>query len=59
VYATVAPDMATVTAVGVIESCAGCHAEAGDDRLFGLPGLAAAPSPSPRPARANANAVPL
>lgn len=57
VYATVAPDMATVTAVGVIESCAGCHAEAGDDRLFGLPGLAAAPSPSPRPARANA--VPL
>jgi hypothetical protein len=54
VYATVKPDMITVTAVGVIDSCADCHAEAGDDRLFGLPGLAAPPS-----ARNAANAVPL
>jgi hypothetical protein len=38
VYATVDSDMTTVTAVGVIESCADCHAQAGDDRLFGLPG---------------------
>jgi hypothetical protein len=55
VYATVEPDMITVTAVGVIDSCVGCHAEAGDDRLFGLPGLAAPASPSLR----NSNAVPL
>lgn len=54
VYATVKPDMITVTAVGVIDSCAGCHAEAGDDRLFGLPGLE---KPSAR--STNANAVPL
>lgn len=61
VYATVKPDMITVTAVGVIDSCAGCHADAGDDRLFGLPGLVA-PTPAPRSGRkdgANANAVPL
>jgi len=55
VYATVKPDMITVTAVGVIDSCADCHAEAGDDRLFGLPELAAAPATR----KANANAVPL
>jgi hypothetical protein len=55
VYATVEPDMITVTAVGVIDSCAGCHAEAGDDRLFGIPGFAAPASPSPR----KSNAVPL
>lgn len=53
VYATVEPDMITVTAVGVIESCVGCHAEAGDDRLFGLPGLAGPAD------HGNANAVPL
>jgi hypothetical protein len=58
VYATVEPDMITVTAVGVIDSCTDCHADAGDDRLFGLPGLAAAPSPS-KTNRRNANAVPL
>jgi hypothetical protein len=57
VYATVDPDMITVTAVGAIGSCMGCHAEAGDDRLFGLPGLAAPASPSPR--KGNANVVPL
>lgn len=55
VYATVKPDMITVTAVGVIDSCAGCHAEAGDDRLFGLPGLEKPPSAR----SADANAVPL
>lgn len=55
IYATVKPDMITVTAVGVIDSCAGCHAEAGDDRLFGLPGLAAPPSAR----KGDANAVPL
>jgi hypothetical protein len=54
IYATVQPDMITVTAVGVIDSCAGCHAEAGDDRLFGLPG----PAKPPSPRSANANAVP-
>ncbi len=53
VYATLDADMATVTAVGLIDSCMGCHAEAGDDRLFGLPTVAA------RPDRGNANAVPL
>lgn len=37
VYATVESDMITVTAVGVIESCASCHREAGPGRLFGLP----------------------
>lgn len=51
VYATVDADMATVTAVGVIDSCAGCHAEAGDDRLFGLPG--------PGSGKNAENAVPL
>lgn len=55
IYATVKPDMITVTAVGVIDSCAGCHAEAGDDRLFGLPGLAAPPSTR----KSGTNAVPL
>lgn len=45
IYATVEPDMITVTAVGVIDSCAGCHAEAGDDRLFGLPRKAIPPAP--------------
>lgn len=44
IYATVKPDMITVTAVGMIDSCAGCHAEAGDGRLFGLPGLAKPPA---------------
>lgn len=56
VYATVKPDMITVTAVGVIDSCADCHAEAGDDRLFGLPGLEQ--PPSSRGANAK-NVVPL
>lgn len=37
IYATVESDMITVTAVGVIESCASCHREAGPGRLFGLP----------------------
>lgn len=36
VYATVAKDLKTVTAVGVIASCARCHQEAKHDRLFGL-----------------------
>lgn len=35
VYATVEKDMKTVTAVGVIASCAKCHAEAKHDRLIG------------------------
>lgn len=55
IYATVEPDMITVTAVGVIESCAGCHAEAGDGRLFGLPGLQAPKAPG---SRNRANAAP-
>jgi hypothetical protein len=60
IYATVKPDMITVTAVGVIDSCAGCHAEAGDGRLFGLPGLAAPPAPpsSGQKLGPNANAAP-
>jgi hypothetical protein len=61
IYATVKPDMITVTAVGVIDSCAGCHAEAGDGRLFGLPGLVAPPPPphSGQKVGPNANAAPL
>lgn len=61
IYATVKPDMITVTAVGVIDSCAGCHAEAGEGRLFGLPGLAAPPAPPPsgQELGPNANAAPL
>ncbi len=50
VYATVAPDMTTVTALGIIDSCADCHAEAGEGRLFGVPDL-------PLPAKAR-NAAP-
>lgn len=34
VYATVAADLRTITAMGVIESCASCHAHAGPGRLF-------------------------
>jgi hypothetical protein len=60
VYATVKPDMTTVTAVGVIDACAGCHVEAGEGRLFGLPGVAAPPGPSPdgRKIAPHANAAP-
>lgn len=36
VYATVAKDLKTVTAVGTIASCMKCHQEAKHDRLFGL-----------------------
>ncbi|MEX1368636.1 MAG: hypothetical protein AB1Z98_36245 [Nannocystaceae bacterium] len=55
IYATVEPDMMTVSAIGVIASCAGCHERAGDGRLFGLPGLAAGP-PEPH---AGSNPAPL
>lgn len=37
IYAVLSPDGSKVHAAGVIKSCAGCHADAGDDRLFGLP----------------------
>ena len=36
VYAVVAPDLKTVKASGQIQSCAGCHAAAPYDHLFGL-----------------------
>lgn len=55
IYATVEPDLTTVSAIGVIASCAGCHEQAGDGRLFGLPGLAAGP-PEPH---AGADRAPL
>jgi len=38
VYATVQPD-GTASDVGLIASCVDCHRRAGDDRMFGLPGL--------------------
>lgn len=37
VYATLSPDAKKVTAAGRLESCMKCHAEAKNDRLFGLP----------------------
>lgn len=42
VYATVHPDGA-VGEVGEISSCADCHRRAGDDRMFGLPGISHEP----------------
>ncbi len=54
IYATVAPDRVTVTAVGMIDSCIGCHAEVGDGRLFGLP-----TAHRNAPSAGNANRVPL
>lgn len=55
IYATVEPDLTTVSAIGVIASCASCHEQAGDGRLFGLPGLDAG-RPEPH---AGANRAPL
>lgn len=37
VYATVAPDLKTVTSAGRLPSCMGCHEDAPKGRLFGLP----------------------
>ena len=37
IYATVAPDMKTVTSAGLLSSCMGCHRDAPKGRLFGLP----------------------
>lgn len=37
VYGTLTPDGKTVTGVGRIESCMGCHQKAPHGRLFGLP----------------------
>ncbi len=36
VYATVDRDLKTITSIGVIESCAGCHRESATDRMIGL-----------------------
>ncbi len=36
IYATVAPDRTTITAMGVIDSCASCHAQAGPGRVFSV-----------------------
>jgi len=36
IYATTTPDGATVTGIGLIESCMGCHENAPYDRQFGL-----------------------
>ena len=36
VYATVAADRETITAIGKIDSCIDCHRDAPHDRLFGL-----------------------
>jgi hypothetical protein len=35
IYATVAPDLKTVTSVGVVESCAACHRESTNERIIG------------------------
>jgi len=55
VYATVEPDMMTVSAVGLIDACAGCHREAGEGRLFGLSTTGTQPAAKP----SNRNAAPL
>lgn len=39
VYGTVAADGKTLTSLGVIDSCAGCHRQAGPSRLFGMKGV--------------------
>jgi hypothetical protein len=36
VYGTLTPDGATVTSVGRINSCMGCHRDAPKDRIFGV-----------------------
>jgi hypothetical protein len=36
VYATLSPDGKQVTSAGRLDSCMGCHVEAGDDRVFGV-----------------------
>ncbi|MBX9737222.1 MAG: cytochrome P460 family protein [Phycisphaerales bacterium] len=36
VYATVDRDLKTITSIGVIESCAGCHRQSETDRMIGL-----------------------
>ena len=51
IYATVEPDLMTVSAVGAIVSCSGCHQQAGPGRLFGLPGFF-------RPTPSSANGAP-
>ena len=38
VYATLLPDGKTVTSMGRVVSCMGCHRDAKSDRIFGLPG---------------------
>jgi hypothetical protein len=37
VYGTLTPDGKTVTGVGRLENCMGCHQKAPHGRLFGLP----------------------
>jgi len=36
VYATLTPDGKEVTSAGEVQSCMGCHADAGKDRVFGV-----------------------
>lgn len=38
IFATTSPDGKEITALGKIESCAGCHRDAPHDGLFGIPG---------------------
>ncbi len=35
VYATIAPDLTTITSMGAIESCVQCHQQTDRDRLYG------------------------
>ena len=44
VYGTLTADGRTVTSAGVVESCAGCHARAPHDHLFGSAYTARAPA---------------
>jgi len=36
IYGTLTPDGTKVTSAGLLESCIGCHEDAGDDRVFGV-----------------------
>lgn len=39
IYGTVSADGQTVTSSGRLDNCMGCHIDAGDDRLFGIPDI--------------------
>jgi hypothetical protein len=59
VYATINPDLSTITSMGVIESCMNCHEQTDRDRLYGdrrtwpahWPGTRPAPGSAPTTAK--------